>query len=135
MLSALGLFSVAPGTPDYVLGSPIFRHVRIARPKVAATTTSSSVSSLISSHRLVVGAAAVGGHVGAATGMPVPQSTGQTTGTPGAQFGGQAGGQAGGQVASAGGESSLHREEFLDIVALGTRQGVERVAEVILGDK
>lgn len=29
VLSALGLFSVAPGGDKYVLGSPIFRHVRI----------------------------------------------------------------------------------------------------------
>lgn len=37
VLSALGLFSIAPGTPDYILGSPIFRHVRIQRgPRVAA---------------------------------------------------------------------------------------------------
>ena len=31
VLSALGLYSVAPGTPDYVLGSPIFKHVAIDR--------------------------------------------------------------------------------------------------------
>lgn len=31
MLSALGLYVVTPGTPDYVLGSPVFRHVRISR--------------------------------------------------------------------------------------------------------
>lgn len=31
VLSALGLFVVAPGTPDYVLGSPIFKHVMIDR--------------------------------------------------------------------------------------------------------
>eukprot|EP00605_Chrysophyceae_sp_TOSAG23-4_P002195 GSChrysophyteH1.ASY1.ANO1.2425.1 assembled CDS len=31
VLSALGLFSTTPGTPDYVAGSPIFRHVRIHR--------------------------------------------------------------------------------------------------------
>lgn len=31
VLSALGLFSVTPGTVDYVLGSPLFRHVRISR--------------------------------------------------------------------------------------------------------
>ena len=31
MLSALGLYVVTPGTLDYVLGSPVFRHVRIAR--------------------------------------------------------------------------------------------------------
>jgi len=31
VLSALGLFSLTPGTPSYVAGSPIFRHVRISR--------------------------------------------------------------------------------------------------------
>lgn len=31
VLSALGLYSVAPGSPDYVIGSPLFRHVRISR--------------------------------------------------------------------------------------------------------
>jgi putative alpha-1,2-mannosidase len=31
VLSALGIFSVTPGTKDYVLGSPIFEHVRISR--------------------------------------------------------------------------------------------------------
>jgi predicted alpha-1,2-mannosidase len=31
VLSALGLYSTVPGTPDYVLGSPIFKHVRIWR--------------------------------------------------------------------------------------------------------
>jgi predicted alpha-1,2-mannosidase len=31
VLSALGLYSITPGTKDYVLGSPLFRHVRIAR--------------------------------------------------------------------------------------------------------
>jgi len=31
VLSALGLFSVTPGTKSYVLGSPIFKHVRISR--------------------------------------------------------------------------------------------------------
>jgi hypothetical protein len=31
VLSALGLYVVSPGTVDYVLGSPVFRHVRIAR--------------------------------------------------------------------------------------------------------
>ena len=31
VLSALGLFSTTPGTPDYVLGTPLFRHVRINR--------------------------------------------------------------------------------------------------------
>lgn len=36
VLAALGLFSTTPGTPDYVLGSPVFRHVRIDRtPKPA----------------------------------------------------------------------------------------------------
>lgn len=32
VLSALGLYSTTPGTPDYVLGTPLFRHVRVARP-------------------------------------------------------------------------------------------------------
>ena len=31
VLSALGLYSVAPGSPDYVFGSPLFRHVRVRR--------------------------------------------------------------------------------------------------------
>lgn len=31
VLSALGLYSVTPGTSDYVLGSPVFHHVRINR--------------------------------------------------------------------------------------------------------
>lgn len=31
MLSALGLYATTPGTPEYVLGSPVFRHVRISR--------------------------------------------------------------------------------------------------------
>ena len=31
VLSALGLFSTTPGTPDLVLGSPLFRHVAINR--------------------------------------------------------------------------------------------------------
>ena len=31
VLSALGLYSVTPGTKGYVLGSPLFRHVRISR--------------------------------------------------------------------------------------------------------
>ena len=31
VLSALGLFSTVPGSPNLVLGSPIFRHVRIWR--------------------------------------------------------------------------------------------------------
>ena len=29
VLSALGLYSLAPGTPDYVLGSPLFKRVRV----------------------------------------------------------------------------------------------------------
>jgi predicted alpha-1,2-mannosidase len=38
VLSALGLFATTPGTPDYVVGSPIFRHVRIHRsPKPMAS--------------------------------------------------------------------------------------------------
>lgn len=36
MLSALGLFSTVPGSPLLVLGSPIFRHVRIWRGKCDA---------------------------------------------------------------------------------------------------
>lgn len=32
VLSALGLFVTTPGTTQYVLGSPLFRHVRITRP-------------------------------------------------------------------------------------------------------
>lgn len=35
VLSALGLFSTTPGTPDYVLGSPIFPHVRLARSEIS----------------------------------------------------------------------------------------------------
>ena len=31
VLSALGLYSVAPGSPDYVFGSPLFRHVKLHR--------------------------------------------------------------------------------------------------------
>ena len=31
VMSALGLFSAVPGTPEYVLGTPLFRHVRIQR--------------------------------------------------------------------------------------------------------
>ena len=31
VLSALGLYAVTPGTKGYVLGSPLFRHVRISR--------------------------------------------------------------------------------------------------------
>eukprot|EP01038_Epipyxis_sp_PR26KG_P009005 gene9005-12147_t len=31
VLSALGLYSITPGTRDYVVGSPIFKHVRISR--------------------------------------------------------------------------------------------------------
>jgi hypothetical protein len=31
VLSALGLYATTPGTTEYVLGSPVFRHVRIAR--------------------------------------------------------------------------------------------------------
>jgi putative alpha-1,2-mannosidase len=31
VLSALGLFSLAPGSPDYVMGSPVFKHVEIRR--------------------------------------------------------------------------------------------------------
>lgn len=34
VLSALGLFSVTPGTPDYVLSSPLFQHVRIVRSSI-----------------------------------------------------------------------------------------------------
>jgi Glycosyl hydrolase family 92 len=36
VLSALGLFSTVPGSPLLVLGSPIFRHVRIWRGKCDA---------------------------------------------------------------------------------------------------
>jgi hypothetical protein len=36
VLSALGLYSVAPGTEEYVLGSPIFKHVRIKLPSLDA---------------------------------------------------------------------------------------------------
>ena len=42
VLSALGLFSTTPGTPDYVLGTPLFRHVRINRnpkPQVSQAVT------------------------------------------------------------------------------------------------
>jgi hypothetical protein len=38
VLSALGLFSTVPGTPDLILGSPIFRHVRIWRGKCSTKT-------------------------------------------------------------------------------------------------
>ncbi len=38
VLSALGLYVVTPGTLDYVLGSPVFRHVRIARSSVPYDT-------------------------------------------------------------------------------------------------
>lgn len=38
MLSALGLYVVTPGTLDYVLGSPVFRHVRIERSAVPYDT-------------------------------------------------------------------------------------------------
>ena len=31
VLSALGLYAAVPSTPDYVLGSPIFKHVRVKR--------------------------------------------------------------------------------------------------------
>ena len=31
VLSALGLFALTPGVPSYVLGSPVFRHLRISR--------------------------------------------------------------------------------------------------------
>ena len=31
VLSALGLYSTTPGTKDYVMGSPVFKHVRIMR--------------------------------------------------------------------------------------------------------
>ena len=31
VLSALGLYSVAPGSTDYVIGSPLFRHVKIRK--------------------------------------------------------------------------------------------------------
>jgi hypothetical protein len=31
VLSALGLYVTTPGTTEYVLGSPVFRHVRISR--------------------------------------------------------------------------------------------------------
>eukprot|EP00981_Chlorochromonas_danica_P006116 scaffold1290_cov248-Ochromonas_danica.AAC.1 len=34
VLSALGLFSVTPGTPDYILSSPLFKHVRIVRSSI-----------------------------------------------------------------------------------------------------
>jgi len=37
VLSALGLFGLVPGTPDYVTGSPIFPHVTIARSPGQAT--------------------------------------------------------------------------------------------------
>ena len=49
VMSALGLFSVAPGSPDYVLGTPIFKHVKIqygrSRPPlhIIARGTSSDV--------------------------------------------------------------------------------------------
>lgn len=34
VLSALGLYSATPGSTDYILGSPIFRHVRIDRNSI-----------------------------------------------------------------------------------------------------
>lgn len=39
VLSALGLFSTVPGSPDLVLGSPIFKHVRIWRGKCKKNPT------------------------------------------------------------------------------------------------
>lgn len=33
VLSALGLYSIAPGSVDYVISKPLFRHVRITHPK------------------------------------------------------------------------------------------------------
>lgn len=35
VLSALGLYPVTPGTRGYVLGSPVFKHVRISRDERA----------------------------------------------------------------------------------------------------
>jgi len=32
VLSALGLYALAPGSSDYVLGSPLFAHVRLRLP-------------------------------------------------------------------------------------------------------
>lgn len=45
VLSALGLFATTPGTPFYEVGSPIFKHVRIARtpkPMTSARMTGNS---------------------------------------------------------------------------------------------
>ena len=39
VLSALGLFSAVPGSADLVLGSPLFRHVRVWRGVCAGATT------------------------------------------------------------------------------------------------
>lgn len=38
VLSALGLYSTTPGTADYVIGTPLFKHVRIARPALNSIT-------------------------------------------------------------------------------------------------
>jgi hypothetical protein len=45
VLSALGLFSTTPGTPDYVLTSPLFKHVVIHRSNEPHFTASGSSSS------------------------------------------------------------------------------------------
>lgn len=38
VLSALGLYSISPGSLDYVVSRPLFRHVRIAHPKASHAT-------------------------------------------------------------------------------------------------
>ena len=38
VLSAIGLYSTTPGTPNYIIGSPLFRHVKIARPLINPQT-------------------------------------------------------------------------------------------------
>jgi len=43
VLSSLGLFSLVPGTTDYVLGTPLFKHVTIARAPIESLNTAASL--------------------------------------------------------------------------------------------
>ena len=49
ILSAVGLYVTTPGTTEYVLGSPIFKHVRVSYPIPITTDTGSAVGTLSSS--------------------------------------------------------------------------------------
>ena len=49
ILSALGLYVTTPGTTEYVLGSPIFKHVRVSYPIPITTDTGTVVGAVSSS--------------------------------------------------------------------------------------